>query len=42
VTALAPNLLTMSIFAKLTHITLAWCDWYLGIAPLGIALLVLV
>jgi L-tartrate/succinate antiporter len=42
VTALAPNLLTMSIFGKLSHIKISWSDWFLGIAPLGIVLLLLV
>lgn len=41
-TALAPNLLTMSIFGKLSHFKISWSDWFMGIAPLGIVLLLLI
>ncbi len=41
-TALAPNLLMISILGKVSHIKITWTDWFLGIAPLGIVLLLLV
>lgn len=41
-TANAPNLLGLELVAKTLNISITWRDWFLGIAPLGIALFLLV
>jgi len=41
-TALAPNLLAVELVKKTAKIELAWVDWFINFAPVGILLLVLV
>lgn len=41
-TALAPNLLAVELVKKTAKIDLAWMDWFIAAAPMGILLLVLV
>lgn len=41
-TALAPNLLALELVKKTAKIEIAWVDWFLYFAPVGILLLVLV
>jgi L-tartrate/succinate antiporter len=41
-TALAPNLLAAELVKKIASIELAWLDWFLAFAPVGILLLVMV
>ena len=41
-TALAPNLLAVELVRKIAQIEIAWCDWFMYFAPVGILLLVLV
>ncbi|HXV09640.1 MAG TPA: anion permease [Burkholderiales bacterium] len=41
-TALAPNLLAIELVKKTAKIELAWVDWFIYFAPVGILLLVLV
>ena len=42
ITALAPNVLVVSMIAKNIHVTISWMDWFRGFAPVGIFLFVLV
>ncbi len=41
-TALAPNLLAVELVKKIAKIEIAWIDWFLYFAPVGILLLALV
>jgi L-tartrate/succinate antiporter len=41
-TALAPNLLAVELVKKTAQVELAWVDWFIYFAPVGILLLVLV
>src|SRR5262249_57362350 len=41
-TALAPNLLATELVRKTAKIEIAWVDWFLAFAPVGILLLALV
>ncbi|WP_342711084.1 DASS family sodium-coupled anion symporter [Bradyrhizobium sp. B124] len=41
-TALAPNAAALSIAKKLVNIEVGWSQWFIGFAPLGILLLLLV
>jgi L-tartrate/succinate antiporter len=41
-TALAPNLLAISIIAKVANIHISWMQWFLGFAPVGIVLFLIV
>jgi L-tartrate/succinate antiporter len=41
-TALAPNLLAVELVKKTAKIELAWMDWFIAAAPMGILLLILV
>ena len=41
-TANAPNLLGLELVAKTLKLDISWRDWFLGIAPLGIGLFLLV
>lgn len=41
-TALAPNLLAVELVKKTAKVELAWVDWFIYFAPVGILLLVLV
>ena len=41
-TALAPNLLAVELVKKTAKIDLAWVDWFIAAAPMGILLLVFV
>jgi L-tartrate/succinate antiporter len=42
ITALAPNALVVGIVASTYKVTISWWDWFIGFAPVGIVLLVLV
>ena len=42
VTALAPNVLALSIIQQTTGITVSWVEWFVGFAPVGFVLLALV
>lgn len=41
-TAMAPNLLLIGLMKSASHATLSWGDWFLGMLPLSILLLLLV
>src|SRR3954449_823132 len=41
-TALAPNAAALSIAKKIVNVEIGWSQWFLGFAPLGILLLILV
>jgi len=41
-TALAPNAAALSIARKITGVDIGWSQWFIGFAPLGILLLILV
>lgn len=41
-TALAPNAAALSIAKKLVNVEVSWSQWFIGFAPLGILLLILV
>lgn len=41
-TAMAPNLLIVGLIKGSSHITLSWGDWFLGMLPLSILLVLLV
>ena len=41
-TALAPNAAALSIAKKITGVDIGWSQWFIGFAPLGILLLILV
>jgi len=41
-TALAPNAAALSIAKKIVNVDIGWSQWFLGFAPLGILLLLLV
>lgn len=41
-TGLAPNLLAVELVNKTTQVHLAWMDWFLSFAPIGIGLLLLI
>ena len=38
-TALAPNVLAVSIIQQTTGQTVSWLDWFVGFAPVGFVLL---
>ena len=42
ITALAPNTLAVGLIAKATGATITWPQWFIGFAPVGVALLVAV
>jgi L-tartrate/succinate antiporter len=42
VTALAPNVLALSIIQQTTGLTVSWVEWFVGFAPVGFVLLALV
>jgi L-tartrate/succinate antiporter len=42
ITALAPNTLAVGLIAKATGTTISWTQWFIGFAPVGVALLVAV
>jgi L-tartrate/succinate antiporter len=42
ITALAPNALAISIIEQVTGVRIAWMDWFIGFAPVGITLLAIV
>ncbi len=41
-TGLAPNLLAVEMVRSTTRVELSWSDWFIGFAPVGIFLLILV
>lgn len=41
-TAMAPNLLLIGLMKSASHATLSWGDWFLGMLPLSILLVLLV
>lgn len=41
-TAMAPNLLLIGLMKSASHTTLSWADWFLGMLPLSILLVLLV
>ena len=41
-TALAPNLLAVELVNKTAKVAISWTEWFIAIAPAGIALLVLI
>jgi len=41
VTALAPNTLAISVMRQTAGVTVSWLDWFIGFAPVGVTLLVL-
>jgi L-tartrate/succinate antiporter len=41
-TGLAPNLLAIEMVRKTTQVEIRWSDWFIGFAPVGIFLLILV
>ncbi|HET9385934.1 MAG TPA: DASS family sodium-coupled anion symporter, partial [Gemmatimonadales bacterium] len=42
VTALAPNTLALSVMNQVAGVSVSWLDWFVGFAPVGITLLVVV
>src|SRR6202047_3775593 len=42
ITALAPNAAALSIARKIVNVDIGWSQWFIGFAPLGILLLLLV
>ena len=42
ITALAPNTLAMIVMRQTAGVTVSWLDWFVGFAPVGIVLLVVV
>lgn len=40
VTALAPNTLAVTVMRQTAGVTVSWLDWFIGFAPVGITLLV--
>ncbi|HEY6361310.1 MAG TPA: anion permease [Vicinamibacterales bacterium] len=38
-TAMAPNLLAVTLAAKIANVSISWTDWFIGFAPLGILLI---
>lgn len=41
-TAMAPNLLLIGLMKSASHATMSWGDWFLGMLPLSILLVLLV
>ncbi|MBV8600680.1 MAG: DASS family sodium-coupled anion symporter [Candidatus Eremiobacteraeota bacterium] len=41
-TALAPNLLALTLSNKITHLSISWSQWFVGFLPIGILLFILV
>lgn len=41
-TAMAPNLLAVSLIAQTINVRISWMDWFKGIAPAGVVLFLLV
>jgi L-tartrate/succinate antiporter len=42
VTALAPNTLALTVMRQTAGVTVSWLDWFIGFAPVGIVLLLVV
>jgi L-tartrate/succinate antiporter len=42
VTALAPNTLALSVMRQTAGVTVSWVDWFVGFAPVGIVLILVV
>jgi L-tartrate/succinate antiporter len=42
VTALAPNTLALSVMRQTAGVTVTWLDWFVGFAPVGVVLLLVV
>ncbi|HET9358669.1 MAG TPA: DASS family sodium-coupled anion symporter [Vicinamibacterales bacterium] len=42
VTALAPNTLALTVMNQVAGVSVSWLDWFVGFAPVGITLLVVV
>jgi L-tartrate/succinate antiporter len=42
VTALAPNTLALSVMRQTAGVTVSWLDWFIGFAPVGVVLLLIV
>lgn len=38
-TAMAPNLLAVTLAAKVANVSISWTEWFVGFAPLGILLI---
>ena len=41
ITALAPNALAITIIEQIAGVRISWLQWFIGFAPIGVALLVL-
>jgi L-tartrate/succinate antiporter len=42
VTALAPNTLAVSVMRQTANVTVTWLEWFVGFAPVGIVLMIVV
>jgi L-tartrate/succinate antiporter len=42
ITALAPNTLAISVMRQTANVTVTWLEWFVGFAPVGIVLLIVV
>ena len=42
VTALAPNTLALSVMRQTAGVTVSWIDWFVGFAPVGVVLILVV